>query len=176
VKPVRQLDQYDPDIVRHGKDHLSDALSLTRLRTAAKGERAQLGHPGDNVRDFLAEHLIYLFRSRMSIFDHIMQEAGRNADNIEFHVSENAGHFKGMRQVRFTGQAHLSLVDFGRVDIGTIYDIQITILIVLGDLVNYVVYTDHLFGRKKPGPLGHACPALRGSDKFGSARRKGAKV
>jgi hypothetical protein len=80
----------------------------------------------------------------MSIFDHIMQETGSNADNIEFHVSENACNFKGVGQVWFTGQTNLSVVDFGRENIGTIYAIQITILIVFSDLVNYVVYTDHL--------------------------------
>ena len=113
VKPVRKLDQYDPDIVRHGKNHLSDTFGLACLRTAAKGESTQLGYPGDDMGNFLTEHCIYFFRSGMGIFDHIVQQAGGDADHIEFHVGQNTGYFQGVGKVGLSGQTHLTIMDPG---------------------------------------------------------------
>ena len=71
MKPIRQLYQNDPNIVRHGKDHLSDTLCLTFLG-AVKGKFAQLGNPGYNMRNFLTEHILNLIQSRVGIFYYVM--------------------------------------------------------------------------------------------------------
>jgi hypothetical protein len=44
VEPIRQLDEYHPQIVGHGQDHFAQAFGLTRLGTA-KRQCADLGHP-----------------------------------------------------------------------------------------------------------------------------------
>jgi hypothetical protein len=79
----------------------------------------------------------------MGIFDHIVQQAGRNADHIEFHISQNAGDFQGVRKIGFSGQTNLTIVDPGRVNIGTVYDVQIRIWEVSGNFIDYVIDTDH---------------------------------
>ena len=56
MNPVSKLDQYDPDIVRHGKNHFSDTFGLTCLRIAAKGKGTQFGYPRDNMCNFVSEH------------------------------------------------------------------------------------------------------------------------
>jgi len=92
MQSVRQFDHNDPDIIRHSENHFSDTLSLTGLRTAVKRKNTQLRYPGNNIRNLLSKNLIYFFRCGMGVFNHIMQETGGDADNIEFHVCENTGH------------------------------------------------------------------------------------
>ena len=116
---------------------------ISSLRAAVKGEHTQLGHARDNMGRLLSEQLIYLFQGGVGIFHHIMQQTGRNTDNVEVHVRQNARHRQGMVQIGFTGEANLTIVDFGGENIGTIDDVKIAIRVIPGNFIDYVVNTDH---------------------------------
>jgi hypothetical protein len=72
VKSICQFDQYDPDIIRHGQDHFSDAFSLSCLGAAAKREDTQFGYTRYNMADIFAEHLIDFFYGGVCIFNNIV--------------------------------------------------------------------------------------------------------
>ncbi len=102
MKSVGQFDQYDPYIVCHGEEHLSNTLCLT-LQRAVKGKGTQIGYSGNNMHHLRAKHLLNVFSGCMGIFDHIMQKAGSNTHQIKLHIRQNSRHFKGVRQVWLTG-------------------------------------------------------------------------
>jgi hypothetical protein len=71
-----------------------------------------------------------------------MQNTGDHAFRIQFHIREDAGHFKGMGQVRFSGKPHLTFVNPGRINISTLDEVQVGIWNVIADLINYIVNPD----------------------------------
>ena len=44
---------------------------------------------------------------------------------VQLHVGQDAGDLQGVGQVGLSGEAHLAVVDPGRVDIGPVDDVQI---------------------------------------------------
>lgn len=74
-----------------------------------------------------------------------MQYSGHHTDRVQLHLGEDAGHFKGMRQVRLAGQPGLTIVYSGRIDVGTLDNIQIRIRVVITNLVDDVVNADQFW-------------------------------
>jgi hypothetical protein len=142
VDAIGQFDQNDSDVVGHGQQHFTDILRLPGLG-AGKLKGAQLGDAGNNMQHLGPEHLENLFFGGMGVFDHIMEQSGRNADGIQFHVRQNAGHFEGMGEIGFARKTHLAVVDLRRKDVGAIHQTQIGIRTVLVNLINNVADPDH---------------------------------
>ena len=77
------------------------------------------------------------------VLNNVMEKPGGDAHRIEFHVSQNAGHFQRVGEIRLAGEAHLAIVDPGREDIGPVDDIHIRIRVVFGYLIEDVGDSNH---------------------------------
>ena len=59
---------------------------------------ADLGHALDDVRDVLAELLADFLGRGKRVLDHVVQQAGGNADRVEFHVGQDVGDFQRVHE------------------------------------------------------------------------------
>jgi hypothetical protein len=71
-----------------------------------------------------------------------MQNTGGDAFRVQFHISENPGHFKGVGQVRFPGKPHLAFVNPRGINIRPFNDIQVGISCVIGNPIDYIINPD----------------------------------
>ena len=104
VQAVGQLDQHHANVVHHGQYHLADVLGL---RFFGRGEVnfADLGDAFDDVGNLLAEFRVNLVDRDRGVFDHVVQQAGRDRRGVQAHLRQNRGYLQRMRQVWFAGLA-----------------------------------------------------------------------
>jgi hypothetical protein len=117
VDPVGQLHQQDPDVLGHGQDHLADVFGLLGGFVAERSA-GRFGHPVDNVGDLFPEILVQVVQAGVGVLHRVVEEAAGNGDGPETHLGQEVGHFQGVGQVGFAGQAYLAFVGFGRKDVG----------------------------------------------------------
>ena len=85
VQPVGELDENDPDIVRHRKHHLAEILRLFFF-IVPKRNLADFGHSVDKMHDILPE-LLFEFQGRGDrIFQGIVQQSGDNGSDIRLEM------------------------------------------------------------------------------------------
>ena len=77
------------------------------------------------------------------VFDHVVQQAGGDADGVELHVGEDVGHFQRVDQVRLAGMADLSLVLEGRKHVGPAQQLQVGVGAVAADFVEQILEANH---------------------------------
>jgi len=142
VHPVRKLHQDDPDVGRHGEDHLAEVLRLPLL-AAGECDLGEFREPVDEGGDLFAEPLLDLLEGGERVLYGVVQDAGHDRRCVEFHVGQDVGHFHGVRKVGFAGQTHLPGVDRGRKDVGLLDPFQVRRGGVLSDLIEDVRYSDH---------------------------------
>ena len=82
VEPIRQLDDDDPDVLAHGKEHLPDVLRLLLL-FGGQGNLPQFGHAVYHQRHVRPELLADPFQRRIGILHHIMKQCG--AQTVRIH-------------------------------------------------------------------------------------------
>ena len=97
----------------------------------------------------------------MCILDDIMEQTRCDTDDIEFHIRQDTGHFKGMGQIGFTGKANLPVMNPGRINIGAVNDVQVHIRVIFGYFIDNIVNTDHVlksvcFGKDHAADAGTA--------------------
>ena len=116
VEPVGELDEDDADVVHHRQQHLAEVLGLPLL---ARGERngADLGDPLDDVGDFGAEQLGDTLGRGQRVFDDVVEQAGGDGHDVQFHVGQEIGDFERVNQVGLAGMADLPLVFERREDV-----------------------------------------------------------
>ena len=143
VQAVGKLDEDDSDVVDHRQQHLAEVL---RLPLFGRRERdgADLRDAFDDVRDVFAEELADLLRRGQRVFDDVVQQPGRDAHRVEFHVRENVGNFERMNEIWLAGMADLSLVLQGREHVGLAEQFEVGVRAVATDFVEQVLETDHL--------------------------------
>ena len=110
VQPVGQLDDQDPDVARHGDDHLAHGLGGGGLAVL---DLVQLGHPVDQRRHVVAE-LAAQFRQRVGgVLDRVVQQ--RRADGLVVHaqLGQDRGHRERVGDVGVAAQALLAGVPAG---------------------------------------------------------------
>ena len=142
VQAIGELDEDDADVVDHRQQHLAEVLRLA-LFGRRKRDGADLGHAFDDVRDVLAELLADLVRRGEGVLDHVVQQAGGNADRVELHVGEDVGDFQRVDQVRLAGMADLSLMLEGRKHVGPPQQFEVGVRAVAADFVEQVFEPDH---------------------------------
>ncbi len=129
VKPVGQLDDYDPDIPGHGKKHLAEIFHLL-LGRAFDSIARYLGQAVDHLGDFLTEIFVYLVHGGSGVLDNVVQqprgdrlrvhmEFGQYEGDVEamFHVG--VARFAELPGVRTVGE-FISLSNKGDIDIGVV--------------------------------------------------------
>ncbi len=105
VQPVGQLDDQDPDVARHGDDHLADGLGL---RGVAVLDLVQLGDAVHQRGDVLAEVLAQLVDRVLGVLDRVVQQRG--ADRVVRHaqLGQDRRHGERVRDVRIAAAAGLA--------------------------------------------------------------------
>ena len=142
VQPVGELHQDDPDVVDHRQQHLAEALGLALL---ARGElqRRQLGDAFDDVRHLLAEQLPHLLDGVRRVLDDVVEQPGRNRDDIEPHVGQDVGDLERVHEIGLPGSTHLPLVLVGREHVGPPEQLGVGVRIGRAHLLEEVFEPDH---------------------------------
>ena len=114
VKPVRQLDQHDPDVPAHGEDHFPDAFRL-RLLPVGEVQLVQLGHAVHQLSHLVIELSAQrVQRDAFAVLHRIMQEARRDGGRIDHEVRQDGRDETGVRKIRLPGFPDLTCVGFFR--------------------------------------------------------------
>ena len=108
VQPVSQFNENDPDILCHGKKHLTQVFRLhfqfircLSLIIPGKLQKLQLGNAIHQQRHVRTELFFNLFIRHDGIFHHIMQQPGRNRFLIHFQIRQYDCHTKRMDNIWF---------------------------------------------------------------------------
>ena len=123
VQPVRQLDQNDADVLRHGEKHfpqierlifqlLGGLFLLPAALIIILGEfkLGELCHAIDKKRHIRAKIRLDLFPGEQSILHHIVQKTSRNRLLVHFQIGQNDCDIERMNDIGFAGLAQLPLV------------------------------------------------------------------
>jgi len=113
VESVGELDEHDPDVVRHREEHLSDVLGLLLL-VAEGAELAELRDPVDEVGDLAAEAILDVRQVVLGVLGDIVQDRRLNGDRIDPEVGQDLGGRDRMGDVRLSGGAPLVAVGLDR--------------------------------------------------------------
>jgi hypothetical protein len=122
VQPVGELDHEDPDVARHGDDHLAHGLGLGRL---AVFDLVELGHPVDQRGDHVAEVAPELVERVGGVLDRVVQQRGAQRLGVHAEFGEDRGHRERMGDVRIAALALLLAVVVGRDVIGALDDTHV---------------------------------------------------
>ena len=106
VQAVGELDQHDPDVVRHRDDHLAEILGLLLL-AALERDLRDLGHAIDQLRDLGAEIRLHLRQRRVRILDDVVQQAGDDRWHVEFELRDD---HRDVQRMRYVGLARFALL------------------------------------------------------------------
>ena len=142
VQPVGELHEDDADVVHHRQQHLAEVLRLPLLARRER-DRAQLGHPFDDVGDVGAEELLDALDRGLRVLDDVVEEPGGDRHDVELHVGEEVGHLERVDQVRLPGMADLSLVLEGREDVRPPQQLDVGLGVGRPDLFDEVLEPDH---------------------------------
>jgi hypothetical protein len=83
VQPVGELDEDDPDIIRHRQHHLAEILRLFFF-IASKRDLADFCHPVDQMHNVLPELSFEFVKRRNRIFQGIVQQCCDDGGDIRF--------------------------------------------------------------------------------------------
>ena len=107
VKPVRQLDKNDPDVLGHCQKHFPEVFRLFLYFIPGIVQLTQLGDAVHDFRNLRAEFRRQLLLCHDRIFQDIVQEAGSNALLIQLQLRKDDRHAERMDNVRLPGLSFL---------------------------------------------------------------------
>jgi len=128
VQAVGELDEHHAHVLRHGQQHLAQALRLRVLVTRTLRlalEFLDYLHLRDAVHEFCdarTELLLQVLQTHAGVLDHVVENRGCQGFMIQPQVGEGPGHRQGMLHVRFAGYAPLTRVCPGGERYGTAQD------------------------------------------------------
>jgi hypothetical protein len=125
VEAVGELDDEDPDVLRHRDHHLADGLGLGRFAVL---DLVELGQAVDEHRDLVAEVGAQLLQRVGGVLDGVVQEGGTQRRRRHAELGEDRRDRDRMRDVRIAAQPGLptmpllcrlvGLLDHGEVGLG----------------------------------------------------------
>ena len=128
VQAVGQLDEDHPQVLRHGHQHLPQALRLQVVAGGLLGHLpryvAQLGHPVHQLGHVRAELLLYLLHRHTAVLRHIVKERRRDGGGVELQIRQNGRRFQWMLQIRLARAPELALMSLERELVGLSYNSQ----------------------------------------------------
>ena len=113
VEPVGELDEDDPDVLRHRQEHLPDVLGLLLL-VAVGAELRQLRDAVDEVGDLGAEPLLEVLEAVLRVLGDVVQERGLDRDRVDAELGGDLGRGDRVGDVRLAGRPHLAGVGLDR--------------------------------------------------------------
>ena len=115
MQPVSQLDQNDADVLGHGNKQFAVIGRLVlRVILAFIRQRADLCYGLDNLSNFRSKQLAQFFFADSSVFDRIVQEAGRYGFRSDMQRCQDIGHIIKVHNIRFPAPAQLAVMLFFR--------------------------------------------------------------
>ena len=109
VQAVGELDQDDPDVVRHRQEHLPDVLGLLLL-VAVGAELRELGDAVDEVRDLGPEAVLDVGEAVLGVLGDVVEQRRRRGDRVDAEVGEDLGRGDRVGDVRLARGADLARV------------------------------------------------------------------
>ena len=109
VEPVGELDEDDPDVLRHRQQHLPDVLGLLLL-VAVGAELGQLGDAVDEARHLRPEPLLEVAQGVFSVLRDVVEERGLDRDRVDPEVGQDLGAGDRMGDVGLAGGPKLAVV------------------------------------------------------------------
>jgi hypothetical protein len=73
-------------------------LSAWRAWELLNGSLLILVTPADDMLHLASENGFDFFRGGVRVFNHVVQQAGRNADRVEIHIGQEAGDLQGVHR------------------------------------------------------------------------------
>jgi len=132
VQPVRQLDDDDAHVARHGQQHLAEVLGLGVL-LGLELDAVQLGHAIHQFGGDLAEAVGNLLLGDGGVLHHVVQQAGHQRLGVQVPVGEDFRHRQRMGDVGLAGDAELPGVGVGAEVVGGFDALDVLRLQVLGE-------------------------------------------
>ena len=115
VQAVRELDQNDAYVARHGEQHLAEALGLMLL-VGGELDAVELGDTVHQLGDALAELARDLALGDRRVFHDVVQQRGGQRLRVEMQLGEDVGDRERVDDVGIAGLAELTFVcGFGEV-------------------------------------------------------------
>ena len=118
MESVSQLDQNDTNIFGHRQGHFLKVFGLS-LFGGVEFDMGQLTHTVHQIGDIRPKLCTNILFGDASILDDVMEQRGHEALCIHMHARQNAGHGKGMRDIRLATAPCLPVVCLLRVVIGS---------------------------------------------------------
>ena len=106
VEPVGELDQDDPNVLRHRHDHLAEVLGVGLL-AGLEGRPGQLGDPLDQLGDLIAELRPDVVGLGLCVLDDVVQERGRERLLVEVELGADLRDRPRVVDERLAGAACL---------------------------------------------------------------------
>ena len=119
---VAQLDEQHADVTAHRDEHLTQGLGLSGGTVA---HLVELGHAVDQIRNRFSEVRGEFFQGVVGILDRVVKQRGDQRRRRHTHLSENGGDRYRVRDIRFTGLAHLPPVTFFGLAVGALNDTDV---------------------------------------------------
>ena len=146
VETVGELDQQDPDVARHGHDHLADVLGLLLL-ASLELDPLQLGQPVDDARDLLAELLLDLGHRDVGVLHRVVQQRGGDRRRVQVQVGQDRGDGDRMHDEVLAGEPLLALVRRLRDRVRSLDLLEVGLRVVTADVLQ------QRLDRARAGPL-----------------------
>ena len=125
VEPVRELDEDDAHILRHGNEHLAEILGLEFL-LASEGQPGDLGDAVHQDGHFLAEFRGQLFDGHFfHVFHHVVQEPRRDRHGVQLQADQRKHHLRAVHHEGLAGLADLAGVVQGAEMIGPLDEVEL---------------------------------------------------
>ena len=112
VRPIRELDEDDAQILRHREQHLAEALGL-RLGRAVEAQMVDLADAVDEQRDVVAEPLLDLGQRARRVLDDVVQQRRLDRAGVEVQPGQYFGYGDRMGDVGIAVAPLLALVSLG---------------------------------------------------------------
>jgi hypothetical protein len=132
VEPVGELDEDDPDVLRHREQHLADVLRLLLL-VAQRREARQLRDTVDEVGDLGVEAVLDIGQAVLGVLGDVVEERRLDGDGVDAEVGQDLRRRDRVRDVGLAGGPLLAPMRVDRQVEGTIEVGEVGGRMMLGD-------------------------------------------
>ena len=111
VQAVAELDEDDPHVLRHGKQHLAQIFDV-RLFLVLNPQGDDLRQPVNQHGNVRAEFLLDLVQVGLvrAVLHRVVQERSADGIGVQFQTRHNLRHGNRVGDIRFSARAHLPAV------------------------------------------------------------------
>ena len=142
MKTVGQLDQQNPDVLRHRDHELAEVLRMLRL-LRLQLDASQLGDAVDEARDLRPEESLQFLQRRIGVLDHVVQQSGHDGIGVELEVGEDPGDLDRMGEIGVARGTALGSVPLHGIDVGLIEPVFVGSRVIGGNPFDQLELAQH---------------------------------